>query len=404
MTARRSVDDATYFIRGITFKPRELVDRGDADAVVCMRTKNLQKDLDETDLIAVPKRIVRKQELYLQPGDTLISSANSRNLVGKCSYVGTLRYPATAGGFISIVRPKPGTHPRFLFHWLTSPRTQHLVRNLGRQTTNISNLDVSRFKKLSFPKIDYEEQRRIAEILDKADALHRKQDQFHSLSVDFLESAYHHIVGSLNPQYSNWNPKSIEQLASDRKGSIRSGPFGSTLRHSEFVDEGVAVLGIDNAVKNMFCWGKRRYITDEKFEQLRRYRVFPDDVIVTIMGTIGRSAVVPRDIPKAITSKHLATITCDKKKILPEVLAFSLQVDSMIRHQIRSQNKGAIMDGLSLRIVRQLVLRRPPMGEQKRFVGVLEKVKRIRSKIDSSSGNGSSLVVSLSQRAFRGEL
>ena len=36
MTTPRSVDDATYFIRGITFKPRELVDLGDADAVICM--------------------------------------------------------------------------------------------------------------------------------------------------------------------------------------------------------------------------------------------------------------------------------------------------------------------------------------------------------------------------------
>ena len=42
---------------------------------------------------------------------------------------------------------------------------QHVVRNLGRQTTNISNLDVSRFKKLDFPEIEYEEQRQIAAIL-----------------------------------------------------------------------------------------------------------------------------------------------------------------------------------------------------------------------------------------------
>jgi hypothetical protein len=53
------------FIRGITFKPEDVCDPSELNAVVCMRTKNVQTDLDTRDLIAVPSGFVRRNEQYL---------------------------------------------------------------------------------------------------------------------------------------------------------------------------------------------------------------------------------------------------------------------------------------------------------------------------------------------------
>ena len=225
-----------------------------------------------------------------------------------------------------------------------------------------------------------------------------------TLADGFLKSAYVHLVGHRNPAYAEWQPEAIEKLAQDKKGAIRSGPFGSALLHSEFVDEGIAVLGIDNAVQNQFAWGQRRFITEEKYEELRRYRVFPGDVIITIMGTTGRSAVVPDDIPEAITTKHLASITCNTSKILPEVLSFAIHSDPMIIRQIKQHNKGAIMDGLNLGIIKQLVLPTPPIKLQQRFAEMLRSVTKQKEQISTELGDGTELFSSLSQRAFRGEL
>jgi type I restriction enzyme S subunit len=273
----------------------------------------------------------------------------------------------------------------------------------GRGAT-IPHVDKARLEAIEFPKIPPSEQRRIATILDKADAIRRKREQALALADDFLRSAYLNLVGLMHPSYQDWEPASIGSLAEAKRGSIRSGPFGSALLHSEFVDEGIAVLGIDNAVKNKFQWAERRFISHEKYEELRRYRVYPKDVIITIMGTTGRSAVVPDDIPEAITTKHLASITCDLQKVLPEVLSFAIHSDPVVIDQIRAANKGAIMDGLNLGIIRQIKIRRSPMRQQRLFADLLQKTHATIRKMTTPAGEGSELYSSLSQRAFRGEL
>jgi len=288
----------------------------------------------------------------------------------------------------------------YMWHWFQSPNTRDLIR--GRvKGIHLYPRDVA---ELLIPIPPLDEQRRIAAILDRADAIRRKRGQSLALADDFLRSAYLHLVGIKHPDFPSWKPATIESLAENKRGSIRSGPFGSALLHSEFVDEGVAVLGIDNAVKNKFQWAERRFITREKYEDLRRYRVYPNDVIITIMGTTGRSAVVPDDIPEAITTKHLASITCDLTKVLPDFLSFAIHSDPVVIDQIRAANKGAIMDGLNLGIIRQIKIQLPPMSQQRLFADLLKKNYSAIQRMTTPTGDGSDLFASLSQRAFRGEL
>lgn len=288
---------------------------------------------------------------------------------------------------------------RWLFYALNALRLPELNKATGVPGLNRND---AYERKLIVPGPD--EQGRLAAILDKADAIRRKREQSLSLADEFLRSAYLHLVGMKHPNFLGWQPATIESLAEDKRGSIRSGPFGSALLHSEFVNEGVAVLGIDNAVKNKFQWAERRFITREKYEELRRYRVYPNDVIITIMGTTGRSAVVPDDIPAAITTKHLASITCDLAKVLPEFLSFAIHSDPVVIDQIRAANKGAIMDGLNLGIIRQIKIRTPPMSQQRLFVELLKTNYSVIRRMTTPTGDGSDLFASLSQRAFRGEL
>src|SRR5690606_13675523 len=118
---------------------------------------------------------------------------------------------------------------------------------------------------IPLPSLD--EQRRIARILDQADRLRLLRRYARQQTDTFLQSVF--IEMFARDRAASWDTVTVEDIPT----YMRTGPFGSQLLHSEFVDDGIAILGIDKAVKNYFTWDESRYITPTKYDQLERYTV-----------------------------------------------------------------------------------------------------------------------------------
>jgi len=256
--------------------------------------------------------------------------------------------------------------------------------------------------KISIPLPPLDEQKRIAGILDAADAWRAKRRESLVQLDTLLQSTFLDMFG--DPVGNGWEIVAVEDVGRDKKGAIRTGPFGSQLLHSEFVGEGIRVLGIDNVVANEFREGEPRFITPKKYEQLRRYTVRPGDVLITIMGTCGRCAVVPDDIGIAINTKHLCCITLDREKCLPEFVHAYFLEHPIARRYLDRSAKGAIMSGLNMGIIKALPIPVPPHDLQQHFAALVTSVAQQKARQRAHLAELDTLFASLQSRVFRGDL
>ncbi len=234
-------------------------------------------------------------------GDVLVAKITPCFENGKIAQAVLPRRNGFGSTEFHVVRARPDvSDARYLHHYLRL----NVVRVEGQRRMTGSGgqrrVPASFLSDLRVPLPPLEEQRRIAAILDQAETL-RTQRRLALAHLDTLtQSLFLDMFG--DAEAKGWPIETIAAVAHPNKGSMRTGPFGSQLLHSEFVAEGVSVLGIDNAVANEFRWGERRFISEAKYRDLKRYTVRPGDVLITIMGTCGRCAVVPDDIPLAINT------------------------------------------------------------------------------------------------------
>ena len=349
---------------------------------------------DFGELTPSPKQFTDAPTKLSRPGDLILCI---RATIGDRNWSDT---EYCLGRGVAGLRAKDGALLQtYLGHWLDHAAPVLRARGRGATFLQVSKGDIAA---LQIPLPPLADQKRIARILDAADALRAKRREALAQLNTLLQSTFLDMFG--DPVKSGWTMATVEAVAGRQDGAIRTGPFGSQLLHSEFVDKGIRVLGIDNAVANEFREGEPRFITTQKYEQLRRYTVRPRDVLITIMGTCGRCAVVPDGISTAINTKHLCCITLDQRKCLPEFMHAYFLEHPIARRYLERNAKGAIMSGLNMRIIKALPIPAVPLDLQHRFVAIVQSVEQQKARQRAHLAGLKTLFASLQSRAFRGDL
>lgn len=186
------------FERGITFPASAKESAPTEENIPCLRTANVQDQLEIDDLIYVNKSYMKKNDAKLvRQGDIVMSSANSRELVGKTSFVESLTVPMTFGGFVLMIRAKQIAN-KFLFYFLRLAFLSGHFVGKASQTTNIANINTKTLAQDAIPLPPLAEQARIvarietlfAQIDEAEEKLRAADDTFAARRAALLHAAF----------------------------------------------------------------------------------------------------------------------------------------------------------------------------------------------------------------------
>ena len=362
------------YIRGITFTASDKLDAPEAGTVACMRTANIQGHLDDSDLIHVSSKHVKREEQYLHAGDILISASNSWNLVGKCVSVPELEYPASAGGFISIFRPDSEVvEPGFIYRWMASSQAQQMLRDCARQTTNIANLNTKQFKALAAPVPPRNVQRRFVDAAEQLDATRQRQRSALARLDALLAAVFDEMFGDPVMNQKDWPTASVPKLFKDHSsGQPR-------LKTSEYLDAGcVPVVDQGEAEVSGYA-DDRDLLADVPLpvivfgDHTRRFKLIDFPFVVGAQGT---KLLVPGDR-------------------LDPTFAY---------HQLRAMPLPSTGYARHYKFLKAMKLIVPPLAEQVRFAEVVRQSDPLRQRLTAQGARLDALYAALAARAFRGDL
>ena len=328
---------------------------------------------------------------FLKPGDILI--ARMPDPIGRaCVFPGDAK-PCVTVVDICILRPDHDiVDTNWLVHRINSSdfiyHIQKWVTGTTRQRISRSNLSTLAF---SLPPL--EEQKRIAAILDKADAIRRKRQQAIKHADDFLRATFLDMFGDPVTNPKGWDVKPLSKLCDVRDGTHDS---------PKYVVDGFPLVTSKNLKNGFIDFSDVNLITEEDFIKInKRSAVDYGDIIMPMIGTIGNPVLVETHDKFAI--KNVALIKFKDADINNHYVLHLLK-SHYFEWAIKDINRGGTQQFIALTDIRNLPIPVPSKAMMNEFDQFIDKFQSLGNRHDLMKVDSSKLFNSLTQRAFRGEV
>ena len=254
---------------------------------------------------------------------------------------------------------------------------------------------------IPLPPLD--EQKRIAGILDAADALRAKRREALAQLDTLLQSTFLDMFGDPVTNPMGWEERHLPDLVSKRKHALKRGPFGGALKKEIFVPEGLKVYQQKNVIYDDFDLGSY-FIKKSDYERLVPFKVSSNNLLISCSGTIGSIAAVPVHAAPGVMNQALLKIVLDESIMLNSFF-LGLWRSQSFEQQVLGMTHGTGMKNMkSMNELKGINFLVPPIDLQHRFAAIVESVEQQKVRQRAHLAELDTLFASLQSRAFRGDL
>jgi len=355
-----------------------------------LRNPNVQWfNVDLDDLQEMPFEDHEDEKYGLREGDVVICEGGEagRAAIWDGSIPGMKIQKA-----IHRVRPKEDLYNRYLVYQLMADYQSGRLADYYTGTT-IKHLTGKDLALYEFPLPPLPEQKRIAAILDKADAIRRKRQQAIQLPEQFLRSTFLDMFGDPVTNPKGWPVKKVKDLCEIVRGSSprpKADP--------KFYGGPVPRLMVADIARD--GWLVTPRIDSLTVEGAKRSRPVPAGTIVmAVSGNVGLMSELA--IGACVHDGFVAFTHLKTDQIEPKYLMLCLHFLKMT-HETRKA--GAIFQNLTTHDIKSLDIPLPPMEVQLRYLQAFSGSKALEARLKATPCAADNLFNSLVQRAFRGEL
>jgi type I restriction enzyme S subunit len=185
----------------------------------------------------------------------------------------------------------------------------------------------------------------------------------------------------------------LGDLSRSKKLDIQTGPFGTVLQASSYVNEGTPIVNPVNMVQHRLYVEEGPFLDAKECERLSRYRMKAGDILLGRKGDVGRAVLVAPEYEGFIVGSDLIRLRLLDADIQPDYLYFFL-LAPRTRSWIARHASGTTMPGINEKLINGVQIPVPPRSEQMKIIRMFESLNRADEALLEAISASSNLLLS----------
>jgi type I restriction enzyme S subunit len=170
----------------------------------------------------------------------------------------------------------------------------------------------------------------------------------------------------------HWEVCRLKDCLKNISNNLRVGPFGSTLSGNDICDFGEYWIYNQRCVLDNNFITNNSFITKDKYKELESFRVYPNDILITTRGSIGKIAIVPENAPIGIIHPCIIRFVINELMYNTQLLKYIFNESDFVLNQLRYQSNSTTIDVIYSYALRNITLPKIPISEQQSIADYLD--------------------------------